>query len=474
MTSLLATSDILQLSPNFGQAVVNVHNVLLGVAFVVAFAGFVMVAIQAQRERAVHEIWPAMIRICIIALFLGNMGAIGNALSDAVTDVETAAGVSGNPMQAFVAAIQQKFGVTLSGIIGPISPGGTATIAGGTGTAAPGSTTITHFSYPGDSTPDPNSEAGIGNHQNQMTPYTGGTAPASAALTASAAQAYGVPLGGTFTVTSTTGTQYNLIYDDTAPESDLRVDIFDPNGLLPGGNNWSQVVASENAGATAPTTAGGNLGDFANGLLHPVETAQIAFLGMFTLVLSYVAAFIQWFVALIQSVLFYAEIAVAPIFVGFLLVRGLEHFAKTFILSFIAICLWRLAFLITGLISQLLLGLAVNSGNAPALGAANAVNPAGATYLWLICVALVVIFGSIVGPWMISKRFVAGASGVSELLFGAGYAGIRAAQITSGAVGTVHNYGSASQTNGMPSPMYGGRLSAQYARRPVSKRSNDV
>jgi hypothetical protein len=136
----------------------------------------------------------------------------------------------------------------------------------------------------------------------------------------------------------------------------------------------------------------------------------------------------------------------------------------------VAICLWRLAFLITGLISQLLLGLAVNSGNVSGAGAANA---AGATFLWLICVALVVIFGSIVGPWMISKRFVAGSSGVTELMFGAGYAGIRAAQIgssmaSSGAAGAVSNYVGGS--NGMPSPMFSRGLAAHYARRPTSSR----
>ena len=73
---------------------------------------------------------------------------------------------------------------------------------------------------------------------------------------------------------------------------------------------------------TASNT-GGNPGLF-NSLLHPIQTAQIAGLGLFTLVLSYVAAFIQWLVAVAQSILLYSEIALAPIFVGFLMVQRLR------------------------------------------------------------------------------------------------------------------------------------------------------
>jgi hypothetical protein len=38
------------------------------------------------------------------------------------------------------------------------------------------------------------------------------------------------------------------------------------------------------------------------------------------------------------------------------------------------------------------------------------------TYLWLIGVSLWVIVGSIVGPMMISRRVVAGASGLAEMM----------------------------------------------------------
>ena len=43
------------------------------------------------------------------------------------------------------------------------------------------------------------------------------------------------------------------------------------------------------------------------------------------LVMSYVALAIEWLVAVVQIDLFYSEIAVAPIFVGFLIVRPTEY-----------------------------------------------------------------------------------------------------------------------------------------------------
>jgi hypothetical protein len=98
-----------------------------------------------------------------------------------------------------------------------------------------------------------------------------------------------------------------------------------------------------------------------------------------------------------------------------LLVRGLENIAKAFLFSFFAVALWPIVFLVSGLVTQLLIGLAVNTGNVSGSGAANG---AGMTYLWMICVAGWVIFSSIFGPWIISRRFVAGATGMADMLVG--------------------------------------------------------
>src|ERR1700758_4479874 len=98
-----------------------------------------------------------------------------------------------------------------------------------------GQTKITAYGYVGDTSPDGNSANGIGNHDNQLTAFNGSSG--DAALTAAAAQQYGVSIGQTFTVTGANGQTYTLTYEDTAPESDSRIDIYDPNQLLTGGND---------------------------------------------------------------------------------------------------------------------------------------------------------------------------------------------------------------------------------------------
>jgi hypothetical protein len=155
-------------------------------------------------------------------------------------------------------------------------------------------------------------------------------------------------------------------------------------------------------------------------------------LGMVVLIVSYLAACIEWFVAVLQSIIFYCDIALGPLFAGFLMIRGLEGISKGFILSFVAVAMWRLVFLAVGLITQMLIGLGTNSGNNAVLATGNA---AGGCLLWLLFVSCWVVFGSVVGPWWFSKAFLRGANGVGNLMFAAGNTGIRAAQLGGRAVG---------------------------------------
>jgi type IV secretion system protein TrbL len=103
--------------------------------------------------------------------------------------------------------------------------------------------TLTHYAYPGDSYRDPGSAAGIGNHNNPLTPM------ASAAVSADVAQANGLVLGQSFSITTTDGRTLNLIYDDS-PRGDLtgRIDVYDPNNALGAGNDFSANIASINNG----------------------------------------------------------------------------------------------------------------------------------------------------------------------------------------------------------------------------------
>ena len=151
--------------------------------------------------------------------------------------------------------------------------------------------------------------------------------PASAGLSADMAAKYNVTPGQNFQVTQN-GVTYNLIYMDTGADWESgRIDIYDPQGIL-GGNNFGAPITSFTDGtmATLPATSsntGGAPGLF-NALLHPIQTAQIAGLGLFTLVLSYVAAFIQWLVAVAQSILLYSRSHLLRIFRRFFDGAGLR------------------------------------------------------------------------------------------------------------------------------------------------------
>ena len=106
---------------------------------------------------------------------------------------------------------------------------------------------LTHYGSTQDSTSDPNSAAGIGNHQNRLVPLQ------SAALSDSVARQYGIGLGQSFSVTAG-GNTYNLIYDDRVPTTykgqplGPRVDIYDPNNVLGGANSFSAPVTSVDNG----------------------------------------------------------------------------------------------------------------------------------------------------------------------------------------------------------------------------------
>ena len=97
---------------------------------------------------------------------------------------------------------------------------------------------ITDYGYAGDFTPDSASAAGIGNHDNQLTGYVNGDTVASAAVSDNVAQQLGLHIGQVFNVTSASGDNYTLQYDDTAPENN-RIDIYSKSGSL-GGNSFSQ------------------------------------------------------------------------------------------------------------------------------------------------------------------------------------------------------------------------------------------
>ena len=175
---------------------------------------------------------------------------------------------------------------------------------------------------------------------------------------------------------------------------------------------------------------------------------------MIVLLISYIALAIEWLVALLQSVLFYSEIAVAGLFVGFLLVPGLQNIAKGFLLSFVAISLWPIALLIVGLVTRFVISIGTNSSNNDGVGTANV---GGLSYFWLIVLALVVGVGSTVGPWWLSKRVVSGASGMVDLLIGSVAAGRAVFSVGAKAASAAVTGGASTATGGARAATGGGR-----------------
>jgi hypothetical protein len=458
---MLAVLDLTSLAPDFVSGATQMHSVLFSVAFVACVAGLIHIAVQAFREHGIGSIKGGLVKCTIVALLLVNLGTLGNWVTAAIDDVGSSLGLSsGNVFALYTAAIKAKFGIDLSQLnqLVPNGPFGNAT-------SSSSETMLTHYAYPGDSTPDPASQNGVGNHNNQLTAFVSPGQTASAALTASAAQFYGVSLGQTFAATSGSGQTYNLRYDDTAPESDMRIDIYDPNGLLAGGNGFSDSVISVADGPAVAQDSG--IGGFVNAMIHPAEAAGAAFFGLVVLFLSYVALFIMWIVALIQAVLLYSLWALSPVFLGFLMVRPLENVGKSFLLNFFSIAIWPIAFIVSSLFTRLFISMALNTGNNPTAGASNVM---GMQYFWMIGTALWVVISSIWGPWIVSKRFAAGATGLTELAAVAAGAAMRAVrQLASGATTGI---GGLSGGAGAPPSGNGSRpqqsLAPNYARRPMT------
>ena len=183
---------------------------------------------------------------------------------------------------------------------------------------ASGGVKITHYGYAGDSTPDWNSEHGIGNHNNQLVPGT------SIAFSPDLIAEYHLTVGQSVTVTLANGQTLTGRFDDTT-SADLtgRVDIYDPNntitfdGAAVASIDGTTPVAGFDTGvAASPVTLFTTAAMGADGL-------AAFFLGMFVLILCVIGMFLMWLFSLLQQFLIAVAIGVSPIFFGLLLIRGL-------------------------------------------------------------------------------------------------------------------------------------------------------
>jgi hypothetical protein len=182
--------------------------------------------------------------------------------------------------------------------------------------------------------------------------------------------------GQTFTITTTSGQTYNLLYADVAPQTyqgvdeGSRVDIYDPNNALGGGNNFEESVASVNGGPVVQGQGGPGL---ASMLPNSGGGPGDQVLWAFTLGLTWIAMGLQWLMSIAQQLLYLIEIAISPIFIACLMVPALSYLARKFFLILIGICLWPLAWSICNLVTIFLIALTVNSSNSTTLTITNAI-----------------------------------------------------------------------------------------------------
>jgi hypothetical protein len=474
----LNTSNFFDLVPTFVSGAKELHNQLVGAAFVLAAAGLLVHSFSALVRKDVVQISPTLIRLALISIIIGALPSWGDILVGAVNGLISDMGrngSSGNIFQDYQSAVARKMGTASAAVNSTHVP----TTAGqpipsplpGPYTQSNSALALTHYAYPGDSTPDSNSAQGIGAFQWNSVP--GSLIPMySAALTASAAQQYNLVPGQSFSITSG-GQTYNLVYADVAPELDSRIDIYDPNGTLPGGNQFSQAVDSINGGPIVQGQTG-----FPASLPNPGGSIADQILWAVTLVLSWIAASIMWLMQIAQQLLYLTEIAISPIFIAMLMTPTLAYLTKRFFMTLVAICLWPLAWAICDLVTKFLIDLAVNPTGNMTLSAAGVVGlvsgPLTGT-AFLLLVAVWVIGSTLLAPVFVGILLATAGAGATAAIFGAtigtgtsqaAAAGLRSVGGVAGLAGRLASGGNGTSVSPRSASLM--NASYNYARRPMN------
>ena len=408
--------DLQTLLPGFQNSVQALHTALLAVCLVLGFAGLVREVSLSYQRGSLTALPPYMVKMLVAFVALGLMQVWAGYLSGMVTDLDNQIGVNkGNVLSAYMQALATKFGTVINstGTAATSQNAANAQINPSTGfyngsNGASGGVKITHYSYAGDSTPDWNSEHGIGNHNNQLVPGT------SIAFSPDLIAEFHLTVGQPVTVTLANGQTLTGRFDDTtAADLTGRVDIYDPNntitfdGAAVASIDGTTPVAGFDTGiATSPVTLFTAAAMGADGL-------AAFFLGMFVLVLCVIGMFLMWLFSLLQQFLIAVAIGVSPIFFGLLLIRGLDGVASRFLTGFVGLCLWPLGWGIANLVTALLLDFALNTTNNVAL---SAINYLSGGVLWWLGLGLWTIGSTLAAPWMISRSVMAAQPGIAALL----------------------------------------------------------
>ena len=108
--------NVTTLLPSFINAGQNLHNLLLPVCLVLAFAGLIYKITSLWRERSITSLFPYLVKTLIAFVLLGLMASWGDSLTDMVTDLDNQLGLNqSNVLKDYAQAVATKFGVNVNG-----------------------------------------------------------------------------------------------------------------------------------------------------------------------------------------------------------------------------------------------------------------------------------------------------------------------------------------------------------------------
>ncbi len=108
--------NVTTLLASFASAVQKLHDLLLPVCLVLAFAGLIYKITSLWRERSITSLFPYLVKMLIAFVLLGLMASWGGMLTSMVTDLDNQLGLNqSNVLNDYTQAVATKFGVNVNG-----------------------------------------------------------------------------------------------------------------------------------------------------------------------------------------------------------------------------------------------------------------------------------------------------------------------------------------------------------------------
>jgi hypothetical protein len=425
--------NLQQLLPDLASDLQAFHDAVVPVCLLLGFAGFIRELILVFRQRSLGGLLPYLVKMFIVFLLLAQFGTVINMLTRAVQNLNSELRLNnGNVLSAYMNALAAKYSMSINTTGTPATTqnaqdAASNPLSGWKQQNQSGSLTgvkITHYGYatsPNDPDWDYNSNvlhigafAGSG-------PKEGNSLQAGVSLAFSQdiIQEYHLQPFQTVTITLADGRTLTGRYDDKTAVTYKgqaitgRVDIYDPNNSIA----FDGAAVAEINGV-APQ-AGFDTGVTSSPLTLFTAAAQgldgltVFILGLSVLLLNMVSGFLMWLASLAQQLLTGLAVAVSPLFLGFVLVRGVDSLSTRFLTSVVSICLWPLGWALANLVTTLLMGFAVNSSNNAGLGTVNFLSGG---FLWWLGLCLWSLGSSLGAPWVISKAVGSSLPGLGGLV----------------------------------------------------------